>query len=137
MPLRGETRPAPCRPQRSAPLLALAALLAPLSALSAAGLIVYPQVPGLAPSAHYQVRVRPAGGGGDWQNAFAWETTCKTIEKKSDAYFDTLAGWTHAYVNIETAGAVEFEISRVNGQPIRTAAVHPRRQTAACSVQDG
>ena len=129
----------PARPprKRSAPLLALAALLAPLSALSAAGLIVYPPVPGLTPSAHYQVRVRPAGGGGDWQSAFAWETACKTIEKKSDAYFDTLAGWTHTYANIETAGAVEFEISRVNGQPIRTAAVHPRRQAAACSVQDG
>ena len=58
-------------------------------------LVVYPPVPGLAASEHYTVRVRSAGDGGEWQNAFAWETACKTIDKKSDAYFDTLAGWTH------------------------------------------
>lgn len=45
------------------------------------------------------MRVRSAGDGSEWQSAFAWETVCKTIEKKTDAYFDTLAGWTHTYVN--------------------------------------
>jgi len=40
-------------------------------------------------------------------------------------------------VNFETAGAVEIEIARVNGQPIRAAAVHPRRKASACSVKDG
>ena len=57
--------------------------------------------------------------------------------KKTDAYFDTLAGWTHTYVNFETAGAVEIEIARVNGQPIQSAAVHPKRKASACSVKDG
>ena len=79
-----------------------ALLLAPLAGLTAAdgsadGLVVYPPVPGLAASAHYQVRVRTASDGSQWQSAFAWETVCKTIEKKTDAYFDTLAGWTHIY----------------------------------------
>jgi len=69
-------------------------------------LVVYPPVPGLAASDHYKVRVRSVGDGSEWQNAFAWETGCKTIERKTDAYFDTLAGWTHAYVNFETDGAV-------------------------------
>jgi hypothetical protein len=55
----------------------------------AAELFVYPSVPSLAPSEHYQVRVRAIGG--EWQSAFAWETACKSIEKKTDAYFDTLA----------------------------------------------
>ena len=59
------------------------------------------------------------------------------IEKKTDAYFDTLAGWTHGYVNFETAGAVEIEIARVNGQPIRNAAVHPKRKASACTMNDG
>jgi hypothetical protein len=100
-------------------------------------LVVYPPVPGLAASEHFTVRVRPAGEGGEWRNAFAWETSCKKVEKKSDAYFDTLAGWTHTYVNLETAGAVEVEIVRADGQMIRTAAVHPQRKASACSVKDG
>jgi hypothetical protein len=116
----------------------LAALLLALqfTACAADGLVVYPPVPGLAASEHYQVRVRPAREGGEWQSAFAWETVCKT-NKEPGAYFDTLAGWTHTYVNFETAGAVEVEIGRVNGQPIRTAAVHPQRKASACFVKDG
>ena len=100
-------------------------------------LVVYPPVLGLAASEHYKVRVRPAGDGSGWQSAFAWETVCKAIEKKTDGYFDTLAGWTHTYVNFETTAAVEIEIARVNGQPIRAAAVHPQRKASACSVKDG
>lgn len=97
---------------------------------------VYPPVPGLAPSEHYRVRVR-ARNSGEWKDAFAWVTACKTIKRRTDAYFDTLAGWTHTYVNFETAGAVEVEIARVNGQPIRQAAVHPRRKASACVVEEG
>lgn len=106
-------------------------------ARAAETLIVYPPVLGLAASSHYQVRLRPATDRSPWQNAFAMETVCKTVPQKSDAYFDTLAGWTHTYVNFETTGPVEVEISRVNGQPIRTAAVHPRRHASACTVKEG
>jgi hypothetical protein len=123
--------------KRALTLLA-ALLLAPPADCSAADtLVVYPPVPGLAASAHYRVRVRSASEGSGWQSAFALETVCKAVEKKTDAYFDTLAGWTHTYVNFETAGAVEIEIARVNGQPIRSAAVHPQRKASACSVNDG
>lgn len=106
-------------------------------AAAAESLVVYPPVPGLAASEHYKVRVRSAKAGSEWQSAFAWETACKVIEKKTEAYFDHLAGWTHAYVNFETAGAVEIEITRANGQPIRSAAVHPQRKASACAVRDG
>lgn len=115
-------------------LLFVVALLMffPLAGLEAAeGLLVYPPVPGLAASEHYVVRVR--AGGGDWQRAFAWQTACK----KEEGYFDTLEGWTHTYVNFETSGAVEVEISRANGQAIRSAAVHPDRNASACAVKDG
>ena len=113
-------------------------LLASQSVAQAADeLVVYPPVPGLAASEHYTMRVRPAREDSKWQSAFAWETVCKKIDKKTDAYFETLAGWTHAYVNFETTGPVEVEITRANGQPIRTAAVHPRRKASACSVKDG
>jgi hypothetical protein len=48
----------------------------PARAHAAAELNVYPPVPGLAASEHYRVRVRSATDGGEWQSAFAWETTC-------------------------------------------------------------
>ncbi len=118
--------------------LCLTIFLAPLatSAESTAP-VVYSAVPGLAASSHYTVRIRPATKGSAWQPAFAWETECKKIEPKTDAYFDHLAGWTHAYVNFEMTSAVEVEISRVNGQPIKTAAVHPQRKAGAHSIKDG
>jgi hypothetical protein len=122
-------------------LLAALLMVSQSGARAADELVVYPTVPGLAASEHYQVRVRTVGERGQWQSAFAWVTACKTVEKnadkKSDAYFDTLAGWSHTYVNFETSGAVEVEISRVNGQPIRAAAVHPRRKASACWIKDG
>jgi len=99
------------------------------------GLFVYPPVPGLPASAHYEVRVRSVGGA--WQDAFAWETGCKATDNDAEAYFDTLVGWTHTYVNIEASDPVEVEISSINGQPIRSAAVHPERHASACSVKDG
>ncbi|MEI6712523.1 MAG: endo-polygalacturonase [Verrucomicrobiota bacterium] len=120
-------------------VLCCAALLAQTS-VSADGesdLVVYPAVPGLPPSAHYVVRVRTGSDRDDWKSAFAWETSCKTIPKKSDAYFEHLAGWTHTYVNFETKGAVEVEISRVDGQPIRSAVVHPKHSSTQCNVQAG
>ena len=119
-------------------LLVTAVLLAGMAVTHAGdGLVVYPPVPGLAASEHYAIRVRSLLARGEWQPVFAWETRCKPIEPRSDGYFDTLAGWTHTYCNFETAGPVEVEIARVDGRPIRTAVVHPRRQAAACSVADG
>ena len=119
-------------------LILSAMLLTRLATMFAAdGLVIYPPVPGLAASEHYTVRVRVATEGSEWLNAFAFVTTCKTVEKKTEAYFDHLAGWTHTYVNVETAGAIEIEITRVYGKPIRSAAVHPLRNAAACSVKGG
>ena len=87
--------------------------------------VVYPPAPGLPASDHYKVRVRSASEGSEWQNAFAWVNACKTIEKNTGGYSDHLAGWTHTDVNFETARPVEIEIACVNGQLIRTVAVHP------------
>jgi len=123
--------------------LILAALcgLAPLASSAAppdvGSLRVDPPVPGLAPSTHYKVRLRPAGGADEWRSAFVWETACKSVPPKTDAYFEHLAGWTHAYVNFETSGPVEVEIARADGRPIRSAAAHPRRKASACSIVDG
>jgi hypothetical protein len=117
----------------------LTALLFPvlIDLSSAEDLTVYPPVPGLAASEHYKVRVRAVADGAVWQSAFAIQTACKSLENGTDGYFDTLAGWTHTYVNFETAGAVEIEIARANGQPIHSAAAHPQRKASSCSVKNG
>lgn len=101
------------------------------------GLLVYPAVPGLPASTHYALRVRPAGGGKPWQPVFAWQTTCKTMVGKTDSYFSHLAGWTHTYVNFETSVAVEVEITRTDGAPIRSAVAHPRRHARTVTVVEG
>lgn len=112
-------------------------LAAPSDARGDAGLVVYATVPGLAPSRQYTVRVRSAAKDSPWLDAFAWETACRADDAQRHRYSRYVAGWTHTYVNFETDGAVEIEIARVDGRPIRTAAVHPRRKAADCSVMDG
>ncbi len=112
------------------PFLLLLILL-PLSGLTDDDLHVYASVPGLVASDHYTVRVRSLGGA--WKSAFAWQTECK----KQEGYFDTLEGWTHTYVNFETSAAVEVEIARADGRPIRSAAVHPEHHTSACGISEG
>ena len=125
------------------PLLLLSVLLLSsliqvrASAAALDGLVIYPAVPGLAPSTQYAVRVRAANAKGKWKNLFAWSTICQASKKGTDAVFPGLAGWTHTYVNFETAVGVEIEIARVDGQPVHTAAVHPKRQSSACSVRNG
>lgn len=138
MGLAERTTANPARSGRCARAL-LAGLLWAMPSLTRAAdeLTVYSPVPGLSASAHYQVRVRAAEAGSAWQSVFVWETACPSSADNAGGYFDSLAGWTHAFVNFETAGAVEVEIARVDGRPIRTAAVHPRRQASACAVTDG
>lgn len=70
-------------------LLATLLLTFPFMAKAADNLHVYPLVPGLPASSHYEGRVRTIGGEG--QDAFAWQTECK----KEEGCFDTLEGWTH------------------------------------------
>ena len=108
-----------------------------LPAVKTNGLYIDKPVPGLAPSDQYTVRIRPAGSKIAWKNAFAWQSVCKKVDKKSDAYFENMAGWSHTYVNFETSVPVEVEISRVNGQAIKTAVVHPNRKARSCNVKNG
>lgn len=124
--------------------LPLASLCLTLSAWPSAAaespgpdVVVYEKVPGLPPSEHYSIRVRPAAGDGRWRSTFAWQTECRAGDRKRHGYFSHLDGWTHTYVNFETAVPVVVEIARVDRAPIRTAAVHPRRKAASCSVEDG
>ncbi len=109
-------------------------------------LIVYGPVPGLAPSDHYSVRVRPARIDAPWQNTFVFKTACKDFGRfnpknlgklDTEGYCPNLSGWSHSYVNFETAGPVEMEITKMDGGPIRKATVHPVRYGKNIYLKDG
>lgn len=106
-------------------------------------LIVYGPVPGLAPSDHYAVRVRPAGTDAPWQAPFVFKTACKDFgrnlkpKEEPENYKGNLSGWSHSYVNFETAGPVEVEIAKLNSSVIRKATVHPVRYGRNISLKDG
>ena len=103
-------------------------------------------MPGLAPSDHYAVRVRPAGVSAPWQTAFVFKTASKDFDRhnpqfkaksEKEGYCPNLSGWSHSYVNFETAGPVEVEIAKVDGPPIHKATVHPVRFGKDIHVKDG
>ena len=106
-------------------------------------------MPGLAPSDHYAVRVRPAGIDAPWQNAFVFKTACKDFGRidlnktkgkpgiDTEGYAPNLSGWSHSYVNFETAGPVEVEITKLDGQPLTKATVHPQRYGKNVEVKSG
>lgn len=109
-------------------------------------LIVYGLVPGLAPSEHYAVRVRVAGGAAPWQSAFVFKTACKDFGRfdpersktiDTQGYLRHLSGWSHSYVNFETSGPVEVEIAKLDGGPITKATVHPKRSNKHVEVKGG
>ncbi len=105
-------------------------------------LIVYGPVPGLAPSEHYAVRVRPAGVDAPWQKPFVFKTACKDVGGNSagivvEGYWCLLSGWSHSYVNFEMAGPVEVEVAKADGSAIRKATVHPERFGRHVQLKDG
>lgn len=101
------------------------------------GLIVYRDVPGAKPSDQYALSVREMEGDGIWQPAFAFITRCQPGIEGRNAYFPHLSHWSNTYINFEMVTPVEVEIRRLDGEPIRRAAVHPRRRATACVVRDG
>jgi hypothetical protein len=112
-------------------------------------LVVYGPVPGLAASDHYALRVRMAGGNGPWQNAFVFKTACKDFGRidlnktrgkpgvDTEGYAAHLSGWSHSYVNFETGGPVEVEITKLDGKPLTKATVHPQRYGKHVEIKEG
>tara|TARA_A100001015_G_scaffold118293_1_gene131188 strand:- start:1715 stop:4777 length:3063 start_codon:yes stop_codon:yes gene_type:complete len=101
------------------------------------GLHVYSAVPGLAPSEHYQFRVRTVGSS-TWLDAFAFITRCKAGGENS-AYYEHLEDWSNSYINFEMLDGVpvEIEITKVDGSPIETATAHPAHRVNSCEVANG
>lgn len=129
-------------------LLALASALAVHESVGAAKdpeLCVYAPVPGLAASDRYAVRVRPAGVQAPWQSPFVFKTACKDFGRfdpersktiDTQGYLRHLSGWSHSYVNFETSGPVEVEITKLDGT-ITKATVHPKRSNNHVEVKGG
>ena len=118
-------------------LVVLSTLCASMSAKSD-DLIVYDAVPGGEASDQYALSVRLAAGDAAWQQAFAFITRCKPPRTDGgNDYFRHLNGWSNTYINFEMGSAVEVEIAKANGQPIRTAVARPARKVSSCYVRDG
>ena len=98
---------------------------------------VYSDVPGLPASDKYKFRLRAAGTSAPWLEPFAFLTQCKKGIKGQNAYFTHLSDWSNTYINFEMNSPVEVEISRVSGEAIKKAAVHPSRKAKACVIRGG
>ncbi len=105
-------------------------------------LVVYKDVPGLAPSDKYTIRVRSAATNNEWVDVFANYTYNRNFELPQDKimnggninyhYQIKTDGWSHTYGNIEMSKSTEVEVEiaykgdfQFNGQPITKAAAHP------------
>ena len=100
-------------------------------------LVVYSNVPGAEASDQYELAVRTLETKGPWLRPFAFVTRCKEGIKGKNNYFPHLSGWSNTFINIEMSGPVEIAIRKVNGKPIRKAAVHPGRKARSCILRDG
>ena len=105
-------------------------------------LYIYPPVPGLVPSEHYSFKIRKQGSD-EWIKPFAFVTTCKsggtTNGVTANAYYWRLDKWSNTYINfeIEKNTPIEIEISRVNGQPIKSALARPSHLIDSYKVING
>jgi len=122
-------------------------------------LVVYTDVPGLAPSGKYTIRVRSAATGNEWIDVFAHYTYNRAQElggvsvPQNDGsilvttvqhYAKHTSEWSHTYGNIEMSNntPVEVEIAarngfKIGGKDFFKATVHPAQKASAASVVDG
>lgn len=114
----------------------------------------FTDVPGLAPSEFYTVRVRSAATNNLWVdcfvnitrnlNSFADPGTTVNPARAGAYYFVNTINWSHSYANIEMSlnSLVEVEIApkngfTINGTSFTKAAVHPAQRANAATVTGG
>ena len=102
-------------------------------------LSIYGNVPGLQSSPYYSIRLRKEGStSNSWLDTFALVTEC-TLEKycNTTGYYDHLGNWSNSYINSEMKDGVgvEIEITKLYGEPITKATVHPHSASKSCIVQ--
>ncbi len=115
-------------------------------------LVVYKDVPGLAPSEFYTVKVRSAATNNEWVECYAnitrslynrLEPGVPIVSNKKEHYYPTVADWSHTYSNIEMSrgSLVEVQISAKNGFKIKgsnfvSANAHPVQKASKPTVVD-
>jgi uncharacterized repeat protein (TIGR02543 family) len=114
----------------------------------------FTDVPGLAPSEFYTVRVRSAATNNLWVNcyvnitrnlySFVDPTNTVNNAKTGAYYFPNTINWSHSYANIEMSlnSLVEVEIApkngfTINGAAFTKAAVHPSQRANAATITGG
>lgn len=114
----------------------------------------FTDVPGLAPSEFYTVRVRSAATNNLWvdcfvnitRNSSSFVDLANTVNsaKAGAYYFENTKNWSHSYANIEMSlnSKVEVEIAPINGFKINglnftKAALHPSQRATLDSVKGG
>jgi len=111
-------------------------------------LIVYSDVPGLAPSEFYTIKVRSAATKNKWVDCFAnitrslWSSaTTAPVNNNRENYYTYVKDWSHTYANIEMnrGSVVEVQIAAKNGFKIRgkdfeTANAHPLQKASKPTV---
>ena len=100
---------------------------------------VYGPVPGLSPSPYYSHQVRRTDSS-NWLDTFTLITEC-TAEKfcNTTGMFSNLNGWSNSYLNLEIEEGVEVEIklTKLWGEPVTKAVVHPKEAARSCEVREG
>lgn len=106
---------------------------------SSSNIHVYDDVPCLPPSPYYSFKVREFGTV-DWFDTFALMTEC-TTEKfcNTTGFYEHLGEWSNTYINFEMQNdvLVEIEITKLWGDPITKAVVHPYSAAESCELTDG
>jgi len=111
-------------------------------------MVVYTDVPGLAPSEFYTIKVRSAATKNKWVDCFAnitrslWSSaTTAPVNNNRENYYTYVKDWSHTYANIEMnrGSVVEVQIAAKNGFKIRernfeTANAHPIQKASKPSV---
>ena len=97
---------------------------------------VYPRITGLEESPHYKISVKLSSSN-VWLEPFNFLTEC-TDEKmcNTTGMGELLDGWTNTYVNfeMEDGQSVDVKITKLLGDPIFKAVVHPKKSAKDCIV---
>ena len=102
-------------------------------------LAVYGPVPGLAPSPYYRLQVREEGSH-SWLDTFTLVTEC-TADKfcNTTGMYNGLKDWSNSYINFQMKEGVEVEvkITKLYGEAVTKAVVHPREAARKVEVRGG
>ena len=112
-------------------------------------LVAYTDVPGLAPSEFYTIKVRSAATNNEWVECYSnitrslWSTIPIAGTGNKEHYYAYVKDWSHTYANIEMSrgSIVEVQIAAKNGFKIKgsnftIANAHPAQKASKPTVVD-